>query len=456
MAALANSGGSAKKRVAYFYDADVGGFSYGSNTVFKPHRVRMTHNLVLSYGLFEKMDVYRAPPASSAQMQAFHTESYLKFFASVTPESHQVLKREEMLLLNAYGLGDEQPVFHEMYNYASAVAGASLSGAALLNAGKADIAINWSGGMHHAKKSKASGFCYINDCVLAIVELLKTHARVLYIDIDVHHGDGVEEAFYSTNRVMTLSFHHFAERFFPGSGGSMEDTGDGAGKHCALNFPLKAGMDDISYASVFQPAVAAAMTHYQPGAIVLQMGADSLAGDRLGRAGHFNVSMKCHAECALYVRSLGVPLLVLGGGGYTLSNVPRCWANDTAALTDTALPRAIPETCAYRSYYGPDFAVTVGAAARQRNANSPSYLQRVLQRLVASMRAAGAAAGLAAAKGAAHAALLGAPLPPPLKAGVLSDEQLDEDPDRRPPDGPACDAGKPPAVADAQPMQVDQ
>lgn len=92
-----------------------------------------------------------------------------------------------------------------------------VGGAVRLNEGSSDIVINWAGGLHHAKKSEASGFCYINDCVLAILELLKTHQRVLYIDIDVHHGDGVEEAFYTTNRVMTASFHKFGE-YFPGTG----------------------------------------------------------------------------------------------------------------------------------------------------------------------------------------------------------------------------------------------
>ena len=86
-----------------------------------------------------------------------------------------------------------------------------------LNEGSSDVVINWAGGLHHAKKSEASGFCYVNDCVLGILELLKQHQRVLYIDIDVHHGDGVEEAFYTTNRVMTTSFHKFGE-FFPGTG----------------------------------------------------------------------------------------------------------------------------------------------------------------------------------------------------------------------------------------------
>ena len=127
-----------------------------------------------------------------------------------------------------------------------------ISGAAQrITSGAADIAINWAGGLHHAKKREASGFCYINDIVLGIIELLRTYPRVLYIDIDCHHGDGVEEAFYTTNRVMTCSFHKFGE-YFPGTG-SQEDKGRGKGKGYAVNVPLKDGITDASFRSVFEP-----------------------------------------------------------------------------------------------------------------------------------------------------------------------------------------------------------
>jgi histone deacetylase 1/2 len=128
----------------------------------------------------------------------------------------------------------------------------SLAGAAQrLASGAADITINWAGGLHHAKKREASGFCYINDIVLGILELLRTYPRVLYIDIDCHHGDGVEEAFYTTDRVMTCSFHKFGE-YFPGTG-TQEDRGRGKGKGYAINVPLKDGITDDAFQSVFEP-----------------------------------------------------------------------------------------------------------------------------------------------------------------------------------------------------------
>lgn len=120
-----------------------------------------------------------------------------------------------------------------------------------INSGAADIAINWAGGLHHAKKREAAGFCYINDIVLGILELLRTYPRVLYIDIDCHHGDGVEEAFYTSDRVMTCSFHKFGE-FFPGTG-TQDDRGHGKGKGYSVNVPLKDGMNDESFKSLYDP-----------------------------------------------------------------------------------------------------------------------------------------------------------------------------------------------------------
>ena len=104
-------------------------------------------------------------------------------------------------------MGEDCPVFDGLYEFCQISTGGSVAGAVKLNKQQTDIAVNWAGGLHHAKKSEASGFCYVNDIVIAILELLKYHQRVVYIDIDIHHGDGVEEAFYTTDRVMTVSFH---------------------------------------------------------------------------------------------------------------------------------------------------------------------------------------------------------------------------------------------------------
>ena len=146
-------------------------------------------------------------------MTKFHADDYVQFLKMITPQNmHDNIKQ-----LQRFNVGEDCPVFDGLYDFCQLSAGGSIGGAVKLNMQKADVAVNWAGGLHHAKKCEASGFCYVNDIVLAILELLKVHQRVLYIDIDIHHGDGVEEAFYTTDRVMTVSFHKYGE-YFPGTG----------------------------------------------------------------------------------------------------------------------------------------------------------------------------------------------------------------------------------------------
>ncbi len=152
-----------------------------------------------------------------------------------------------------FNFGEDCPIFEGLYDFCRLYSAGSVLAARSLNAGESDIAINWAGGLHHAKKNEASGFCYVNDCVLGILELLKRFERVLYLDIDIHHGDGVEEAFYTTPRVLTCSLHKFGD-YFPGTG-CLSDVGIGDGSNYSLNFPLNEGIDDDSYRDVFLPLI---------------------------------------------------------------------------------------------------------------------------------------------------------------------------------------------------------
>ncbi|KAI0796411.1 histone deacetylase RPD3 [Irpex lacteus] len=310
-----------KRRVAYYYDHDVGSYTYGLGHPMKPQRMRITHELVSAYGMLDKMHVLRARRATAEEMTRFHTDEYVHFLSRVTPETSEELTYSGTRFL----VGDDNPPFDGLFEFCSISAGGSIEAAQRLTSGAADIAINWAGGLHHAKKREASGFCYINDIVLGILELLRYFPRVLYIDIDCHHGDGVEEAFYTTDRVMTCSFHKFGE-YFPGTG-TQEDRGRGRGKGYAVNVPLKDGITDEAFKSVFEPVIAKIAEVFQPSAIVLQCGADSLAGDKLGC---FNITMNGHANCVQFVRKLGIPFMLLGGGGYTVKNVARTWAFETA------------------------------------------------------------------------------------------------------------------------------
>ncbi|KAL9576237.1 MAG: hypothetical protein Q9212_007268 [Teloschistes hypoglaucus] len=364
-----------KNKVAYFYDSDVGNYAYVAGHPMKPHRIRMAHSLVMNYELYKKMEIYRAKPASNHEMTQFHTDEYVEFLKKVTPDNMEQFQKEQ----SRFNVGDDCPVFDGLFEFCGISAGGSMEGAARLNRQKCDVAVNWAGGLHHAKKSEASGFCYINDIVLGILELLRFKQRVLYIDIDVHHGDGVEEAFYTSDRVMTVSFHKYGE-YFPGTG-ELRDVGVGLGKHYSVNFPLRDGIDDRSYKGIFEPIIQSVMEFYRPEAVVLQCGGDSLSGDRLGC---FNLSMRGHANCVQFVKSFNLPTLVLGGGGYTMRNVARTWAFETGLLLNHPMDNELPYND-YYEYYAPDYELDV-KPSNMDNANHKEYLEKIQIQVIENLK----------------------------------------------------------------------
>ncbi|XP_046857636.1 probable histone deacetylase 1-B [Xenia sp. Carnegie-2017] len=372
---MANIYPAGKKRVCYYYDGDVGNYYYGQGHPMKPHRIRMTHNLLLNYGLYRKMEIYRPHKANLDEMTKYHSDDYVKFLKTIRPDNMSEYTKQ----MQRFNVGEDCPVFDGLFEFCQLSTGGSIAGAVKLNKQQTDIAINWAGGLHHAKKSEASGFCYVNDIVLAILELLRYHQRVLYIDIDIHHGDGVEEAFYTTDRVMTVSFHKYGE-YFPGTG-DIRDIGAGKGKYYAVNFPLRDGIDDESYEQIFKPIITKVMETYQPNAVVLQCGADSLAGDRLGC---FNLSLKGHAQCVSFVKKFNIPLLMLGGGGYTIRNVARCWTYETSVALDLDIANELPYND-YFEYFGPDFKLHI-SPSNMPNSNQQEYLSRTKQRLFENLR----------------------------------------------------------------------
>jgi len=368
-------GQQTRRKVCYYYDGDIGNYYYGQGHPMKPHRIRMTHNLVLNYGLYRKMEIYRPHKAAQDDMTKFHSDEYIRFLKNIRPDNISEYNK----LMARFNVGEDCPVFDGLYEFCSISSGGSVAGAIKINKQQTDIAINWGGGLHHAKKSEASGFCYVNDIVLAILELLKYHQRVLYIDIDVHHGDGVEEAFYTTDRVMTVSFHKYGE-YFPGTG-DLRDIGAGKGKYYAVNFPLRDGIDDEVYETIFQPVMSKVMEVYQPNAVVLQCGADSLTGDRLGC---FNLTLKGHGRCVEFMRSFNVPLLLLGGGGYTIRNVARAWTYETSLALGVDISNELPYND-YFEYYGPDFKLHI-SSSNAPNQNSPEYLDKIKCKLLENLR----------------------------------------------------------------------
>lgn len=356
--------------VSYFFPKGVGEHHYGERHPMKPHRLTLTNALVMGYGLDKQIHhIYNPRPATQAELEIYHDHDYIDFLSRVTPNNQNEMRH----LIDMFNCVEDCPIFSEMYDFCRMYAGASLAGARKLTAGACDTAINWSGGLHHAKRGEASGFCYVNDIVLAILELLRYHPRVLYIDIDIHHGDGVELAFYHSNRVMTVSFHKYTGDFFPGTG-KLDDNGASLGKHFCLNVPLQDGIDDDMYLTIFKTVIEDTVTAFRPTSIVLQCGADSLGCDRLGA---FNLSIAAHGECVNFVRKFNVPLLVLGGGGYTIKNVSRCWTYETAVLVGATIPDELPATAYDPFFRDSQWKLHPPLTGRVENQNSPASLQRI-------------------------------------------------------------------------------
>ncbi|KAF9949228.1 Histone deacetylase 8, partial [Modicella reniformis] len=241
--------------------------------------------------------------------------------------------------------------------YAQLVAGSTIESAALLNDDAFDVVIHWDGGRHHAKKDMAAGFCIVNDVVLGIMELHKMHDKVMYIDLDIHHGDGVENAFQFTDRVFTVSLHHYAKGFYPGTGSG---TIASARTKAVVNVPLKSGLSDSTLIRIFNEMVKPLFRTY------------SMAGDPLGK---WNLTMKGYEECLKTILGWKKPLVILGGGGYKTTSTARCYAYLTSLVLGKQIPDEIPEHEFFEDYE-PDFLLPVDPG-RQVDENTDAYVEEV-------------------------------------------------------------------------------
>ncbi|KAG5683968.1 hypothetical protein PVAND_013223 [Polypedilum vanderplanki] len=370
-----------KRKICYYYDQDIGDCHFGNKHPMKPHRLIITHELIVKYGLFQKMDVFKPYLATAEDMQEFHSEDYVSFLQSLNATR---ISNDMKNLMSRFQIGTKEndcPVFDGVFKFAQISAGGSLAAAAHINDNTADIAINWAGGLHHAKKSQASGFCYINDIVLCILELLKYHPRVLYVDIDVHHADGVEEAFYTSNRVMTVSFHRYGENFFPGTG-NFTECGEAEGRGYSVNVPLKSGIIDEDYEAVFASVMSKVLQVFSPSVVVMQCGSDSIAGDQLG---DFNLTLNAHGRCIKFMRKKNIPLILLGGGGYTIENVSRCWCFDTSIALNETIPNDLPENN-YSKYFAPLNKLHIEPDPTLPNRNGQQYLSKLIVQIVQNLK----------------------------------------------------------------------
>lgn len=306
------------KKLAFVYSKALEEGGYPSFCPFNTSRAGKTRATIASMGLLSGPNIREIPPEplTREELESFHTKKYLDALASVTIDN---MNHEHLAL----GLGTPDcPVFPGMYDYACLAAGGSTTAAKLISSGEADIAFNPSGGFHHAGPDFAAGFCYINDIVLACLELRKTFSKVLFLDVDVHHCDGVQNAFYSRDDIMTISLHENGKTLFPGTG-FVNESGEGKGAGYTVNIPLPVGTYDDIYLHAFNEAAMPRAKDFNPDVIVLELGMDALMGDPLA---HLHLTNNVYAEVVGVVTGMNKPLLVTGGGGYNVENTVRGWA----------------------------------------------------------------------------------------------------------------------------------
>jgi len=263
-------------KTAFLYSDDFTGFDYGSDHPLKIVRLKLTRDLIDSLGLLssEQTKIVVPQPAAEKDLLLFHHADYIEMLKAVNTG-------RSMPGAAYFGLGPgDNPVFKGLFDWSRLVAGASLQAALMVESGEVDIAFNISGGLHHALAARASGFCYVNDPVMAIMALLRKGRKVAYVDIDAHHGDGVQEAFYGTNRVLTISLHESGRTLFPGTGFEGE-IGEGEGRGFSLNVPLPSYSDDELFLLAFDRIVPEAIGTFRPDVVVSQLGVDSLRSDPL-------------------------------------------------------------------------------------------------------------------------------------------------------------------------------
>jgi acetoin utilization protein AcuC len=320
---------------AFIYTDQWAKYAYGPHHPLKPIRLQLTYELMKAYGLLEA-------PAHTIPAVAASTDDLLRFHA---PEYLQVLEAVSegvaVPTMSRYGLGPgDNPIFPGLLRFSTLVVGASLQAAQIVEAGEASIAFNIGGGLHYGMPSYASGFCYLNDVVVAIDYFVTRGHRVAYVDIDTHHGDGVQAAYYRTDKVLTVSLHESGNYLFPGTGFEYE-IGEGAGYGYAVNVPLHPYTDDEIFTWAFRQVVPPLLSAFCPDILVTQLGVDTFRTDPLA---DLELTTEGFSSMVETFRDLSLPWVALGGGGYDVSNVPRAWSLAWAIMNDRALPDLLPET----------------------------------------------------------------------------------------------------------------
>ncbi|MFB3738234.1 MAG: acetoin utilization protein AcuC [Candidatus Velamenicoccus archaeovorus] len=316
-------------------------YDHGPQHPLRPQRVLYTWDLIAACGLLDLPNVSTVPcrTASDPELGMVHTDAFID---ATRRAGHG---EDGDWWRYGYGPGDN-PIFPDMHEAGALVAGASLVAAELVHDGRAEHAFNAAGGLHHAMPSRASGFCVYDDPAVAIAWLLRRGVdRVAYVDVDVHHGDGVQAIFYDDPRVLTISIHESGEFLFPGSG-FVTERGLAGAEGTKVNVPLHPGTTDESWLTALRELVPPIVRAWRPQVLVTQLGCDSHHTDPLA---HLRLTTRAYREAASLLHGLAHEAsagrwVATGGGGYQWARVvPRAWTLYFAEMCAHALPDALPE-----------------------------------------------------------------------------------------------------------------
>ena len=329
---------TAVARPAILYNERYLDYSFGGDHAFQPIRHRLACELMRSYGLFDgPADLVPPRPATEDDLLLVHDRRYVDAVRELS--EHQRNEASE------WGLGPgDNPIFPGMYDAAAVQVGGTVDACEAVVAGERPRAYNLGGGFHHAMPARASGFCIFNDIAVGLARILREGRakRVLYIDIDAHHGDGVQEIFYDDPRVLTISLHESGRFLFPGTGFPQEN-GKGKGTGYAVNVPLPPYTRDASYLHAFEEIVPPLARAYAPDVIFTQTGADAYYTDPLA---HLKLTTRTYERIAQTVDRLSKELcggrwVAATGGGYDMAACARVWTVVAAAMAGAELPDAI-------------------------------------------------------------------------------------------------------------------
>lgn len=349
------------------WDEAVTGYDFGPSHPMDPVRLALTMGLVRAFGLDRAMEVRAAPAAGDSTLRLVHREDYVAAVREVSDDPGTAD--------GSYGLGTtDDPAFPGMHEASALIAGQSVAGAEAIWSGEARHVVNFAGGLHHAMPGGAAGFCVYNDASLAIARLLELGAeRVAYVDVDVHHGDGVQAAFWDDPRVLTISLHEHPRTLFPQTGWP-EETGGPAAEGSVVNVALEAGTGDEGWLRAFHATVPELLADFRPQVLVTQHGADTHFEDPLA---HLAVSLD--AQRAVQEACHGLAhehadgrWLALGGGGYAVVDVvPRSWTHLVAIAAHRPLD---PEAAVPASWRDEVYARTRQLApGRMTDGRSPAW-----------------------------------------------------------------------------------